>query len=56
MTGTEQDWMMLKEKTLKLKILLTPILEEIQLKSWFQIILEMIEKLLQTYSGYKSMT
>ena len=51
MAGEKQDWIMLKEKTLKLQTLLQPILGEIKLISWFENSLKILEKLIETKSG-----
>ena len=51
MDGEKQDWIMLREKTLNLQTLLQPILGEIQLISWFESSLKILDKLIETSSG-----
>lgn len=49
MTGSEDDWIRLAEKTKNLEALLMPIMEEIGLSKWFAATHRTLAKLLDTY-------
>jgi len=49
MTGSEEDWIQLAEKTKKLETLLMPIMEEIGLGNWFDGTHRTLANLLDTY-------
>ena len=49
MSGTEEDWQRLVEKTKSLETLLQPVMEDVGLGTWFTTTLETLNKLLDTY-------
>ena len=51
MKGNWQDWSQLVTKTKNLKLMLEPIIDELELKSWFEITLTTLRKLLNTFEG-----
>ena len=52
MTGSEEDWIRLAEKTKKLETLLMPIMGEIGLGNWFAGTHRTLAKLLDTYRSF----
>jgi len=51
LVGTERDWIQLKQKFLKLKSLLKPIENHIELADWWERIEVILDKLIDSYRG-----
>ena len=51
MQGTLEDWQKLEKNTKDLQKLLQSILEDIELKEWFDSTLDILQKLVKTYEG-----
>merc|ERR1711962_203082 len=51
MKGTLDDWNQLVKKTVDLKLMLEPIMNDLELSQWFTLTLDMLKKLVNTFEG-----